>query len=281
MKKLNSLEVILLLIIAVLSIGIFVVGDTLAEQSSGTPDSGEDSILKETYDNLKGLGYGSEDGSYGGMWNRIISAANWVPNGTVSEDTVVSGYTFYDESRTEKTGTLDFPSYEVQSLQAKDFRDSNGSDSWSSWTKTNTTPEVWYDGRTGLYWSASQGSKTNQFTISACDFFTTTPRGNYDGSDPDCGDAINTCGTLALDADGDGTADTSWYLPTQAELMQVYLNGIYLATSTAWVTGNDFWSSTENQHIYSIAWYTTLYPGSTYYNLKTTSYSVRCVLRDL
>ncbi len=56
MKKLNSLEVILLLIIAVLSIGIFVVGDTLAEQSSGTPDSGEDSILKETYDNLKGLG---------------------------------------------------------------------------------------------------------------------------------------------------------------------------------------------------------------------------------
>ena len=49
--------------------------------------------------------------------------------------------------------------------------------------------------------------KTNQFTISACDFFTTTPRGNYDGSDPDCGDAINTCGTLALDADGDGTAD--------------------------------------------------------------------------
>ena len=281
MKKLNSLEIILLLIIAVLSIGIFVVGDTLAEQSPGSPDSEEDSILKETYDNLKGLGYGSEEGSYGGMWNRIISSAEWVPNGTVSEDTVVSGYTFYNGSRTEKTGTLDFPSYEAQSLQAKDFRDSNGSDSWSSWTKTNTTPEVWYDGRTGLYWSASQGSKTNQFTISACDFFTTTPRGNYDGSDPDCGDAINTCGTLALDADGDGTADTSWYLPTQAELMQVYLNGIYLATSTAWVTGNTFWSSTEYQSNSSYAWYTNLYYGYTSNLTKTTSYSVRCVLRDL
>ena len=281
MKKLNSLEIILLLIIAVLSIGIFVVGDTLAEQSPGSPDSEEDSILKETYDNLKGLGYGSEEGSYGGMWNRIISSANWVPNGTVSEDTVVSGYTFYNGSRTEKTGTLDFPSYEAQSLQAKDFRDSNGSDSWSSWTKTNTTPEVWYDGRTGLYWSASQSSQTNQFTISTCDFFTTTPRGDYDGTDADCGNAINTCGALALDADGDGTADTSWYLPTQAELMQAYLNGIYLSTSTAWVTGNTFWSSTELQHSYSNAWYTYLYYGYTIFTNKSISYSVRCVLRDL
>ena len=57
MKKLSSLEIVLLLIIAVLSIGIFVVGDTLAEQSGDTPDSGENSILKETYDNLKGLVY--------------------------------------------------------------------------------------------------------------------------------------------------------------------------------------------------------------------------------
>jgi len=281
MKKLNSLEIILLLIIAVLSIGIFVAGDTLAEQSPGSPDSLEDSILKETYDNLNDLGYGSEEGSYGGMWNRIISSANWVPNGTVSEDTVVSGYTFYDESRTEKTGTLDFPNYEAQSLQAKDFRDQNGSDSWSSWKKANTNPEVWYDSRTGLYWSASQSSQTNQFTISTCDFFTTTSRGDYDGSDPDCGNAINTCGTLVLDADGDGTADTSWYLPTQAELMQAYLNGIYLGTSTAWVTGNNFWSSTENQNYISYAWYTYLNYGYTTNVNKTTSYSVRCVLRDL
>jgi hypothetical protein len=215
------------------------------------------------------------------MWNRIISAANWVPNGTVSEDTVVSGYTFYNGSRTEKTGTIDFPNYGVQSLQAIDFRNSNGSDSWSSWTRTNTNPEVWYDSRTGLYWSAHQGSKTNQFTSSICDFFTTTPRGIYDGSDPDCGNAINTCGTLALDANGDGTADTSWYLPTQAELMQAYLNGIY-RTSVAWVTGSNYWSSTERYDSYASAWYVNLSDGTTRSDGKNMGgFSLRCVLRDI
>ena len=282
MKKLNSLEIILLLIIAVLSIGIFVAGDTLAEQSPGSPDSLEDSILKETYDNLNDLGYGSEEGSYGGMWNRIISSANWVPNGTVSEDTVVSGYTFYDESRTEKTGTLDFPNYEAQSLQAKDFRDQNGSDSWSSWKKANTNPEVWYDSRTGLYWSASQGSQiTNEFTIATCDFFTTTPRGSYNGTDAGCGNAINTCGTLSLDANGDSILETTWYLPTQAELMQAYLDGIYLGTSAEWSTGSNFWSSTENQALTNCAWSTTSHDGNMSYNDKTDNKSVRCVLRDL
>ena len=282
MKKLSSLEIVLLLIIAVLSIGIFVVGDTLAEQSGDTPDSGENSILKETYINLQGLGYGSDEGSYGGMWNRIISAANWVPNGTVSENKVSLGYTFYNGSRTLKTGTLDYPNYEAQSLQAKDFRDSNGSDSWSSWEKKNTNPEVWYDKRSGLYWSPNQGNFTNSFTISTCAFFSTTKRGDYNGGDPtNCGNAIEQCATLSLDANGDGTNETKWYLPTQAELMQAYLNGIYLRTNINWVTGNSFWSSTEDQINNSSAWYVTLNYGNTSSKYKTTSYAVRCVLRDL
>jgi len=282
MKKLNSLEIILLLIIAVLSIGIFVVGDTLAEQSGDTPDSGENSILKETYINLQGLGYGSDEGSYGGMWNRIISAANWVPEGTVSEDKVLPGYTFYNGSRTLKTRNIKLSYYEAQSLQAKDFRDSNGSASFSSWEKTNASPEVWYDERSGLYWSPSWGNFTNQFTISTCAFFSTTKRGDYNGGDPtNCGNAIEQCATLSLDANGDGTNETKWYLPTQAELMQAYLNGIYLRTNTNWVTGNSFWSSTELQHNTRYAWYVTLDSGSTNRTTKTTSSAVRCVLRDL
>ena len=282
MKKLNGLEIVLLLIIAILSIGIFVVGDTLAEQATGTPESGEDSILRETYDNLNGLGYGSEEGSYSGIWNRIISSANWVPNGTVSEDKVFPGYTFYNGSRTLKTGTLDYPNYEAQSLQAKDFSIANGSASWSPWEKTNTSPEVWHDKRSGLYWSSSQGNFTNSFTISTCTFFSTTKRGDYNGGDPtNCGNAIEKCATLSLDANGDGTNETKWYLPTQAELMQAYLNGIYLRTNTTWATGNNFWSSTENQNNISTAWCVSLYNGTTNLNSKTYSYAVRCVLRDL
>lgn len=277
--KLNRLEILILVLISVMGISTFVVSSTLAEQSGSSPDSGEDSILKETYDTLSGLGYGSETGSNGAIWNRIISSATWVPDGTATENKVVSGYTFYDGSRTVKTGTLDHPNYEAQSLQAKDFRDSNASASWSSWTKTNTSPEVWYDGRTGLYWSPIQASKTNNFTISSCDFFTTTPRGDYDGTDVDCGDAINTCATLSIDADGDSSADGNWYLPTQAELMQAYLNGIYLRTNTTWVSGNTFWSSTEYSS--SNAWNTGLNTGGTNFNNKLNSYTVRCVLRDL
>jgi len=279
--KLNRLEILILVLISVIGIGTFVVSSTFAEKSGSSPYSEEDSILKETYNTLKGLGYGSETGSNGPIWNRIISSSTWVPNGTATEDDVVLGVTFYEGSRTLKTGTLDYPNYEAQSLQAKDFRDANASDSWSSWTKTNTTPEVWYDGRTGLYWSAVQGSMTNEFAISTCDFFTTTPRGNYSGADTDCGNAINACATLSLDANGDAVADSKWYLPTQVELMQAYLNGIYLSTSTSWVTGNIFWSSTERQNSSSNAWDTTLYNGTTSVTNKTSSYSVRCVLRDL
>ena len=277
--KLNRLEILILVLISVIGIGTFVVSSTLAEQSVGSPDSGVDSVLKETYNTLVGLGYGSEVGSNGPIWNRIISSSTWVPDGGVTEGDVKAGVEFYEGSRTLKTGTLDYPQYEVQSLQAKDFRDYNASDSWSSWTKTNTSPEVWQDERTGLYWSPSQGSMTNEFTIALCDFYTTTPRGNYSGADTDCGIAINACATLSLDANGDGTAESNWYLPTQAELMQAYLNGIYLSTNTTWVGTSYHWSST----VYSStnAWSTTLNYGYTSVVNKTNRYSVRCVLRDL
>ncbi len=282
MKKLNNLEFVLLLVIAVLAIGVFVVTDSLAEQGTGTPDSGEDSILKATYDSLSGLGFGSDEGSYSPMWNRIRSSATWVPDGTVSESDVLKGKIFYEGGRVPKTGTLDYPSYEAQSLQAMDFRDPNGSGSFSSWERTNANPMVWQDKRSGLYWSPSYAKSTNEFTLSTCPFFSTTPRGDYNGGDPtNCGTAIETCATLSLDANGDGTNETKWYLPTQAELLQAYLDGIYQRTDTSWVTNNYFWSSTQSQSTSSGAWYVALDRGSTLLSTKTSSYGVRCVLRDL
>jgi len=279
--KLNKTEIVITILIAVIILGTYVVSTTLAEQSGGSPESGEDSVLIDTYNTLKGLGYGSEVGSNGAVWNRIISSSTWVPDGGVTEGDVRTGIGFYEGTRTLKTGSMKLIDWEKQSLLRKDNRDSTDYGETSSWIKTNTTPEVWYDEVTGLYWSASQGSMTNGFTISTCDFFTTTPRGNYDGSDVDCGNAINACATLSLDANGDTVADTNWYLPSQIELMQAYVNGIYKKTSTSWVGASNFWSSTEAQGNTSIAWYTHLYSGNTVNNTKTTSYAVRCVLRDL
>ncbi|HOV29764.1 MAG TPA: DUF1566 domain-containing protein [Candidatus Dojkabacteria bacterium] len=141
------------------------------------------------------------------------------------------------------------------------------------------TPEVWKDERTGLYWSPRQGSMSNEFTIITCDFFTTTPRGNYSGSDPDCGNAINTCATLSLDADGDGTNETDWYLPTQIEMMQAYIDGIYAVTNKDWVTENNFWSSTESKSNSGDAYPVYLSHGYTYFYFKTDTLSTRCVRR--
>lgn len=281
MKKLNSLEIILLLIIAVLSLGIFVVGDTLAEQSSDTPESGEDSILKETYDNLKGLGYGSENGSYGGMWNRIISAANWVPEAGISEEDVKSGVEFYEGSRTLKTGSMKVIDWEKQSLLQSDYLEPVDYGETSSWIKTNTSPEVWYDEVTGLYWSPSQGSKTHVCVREMCSFFTTVPRGDYDGNNPNCGNAINTCATLSLDANGDGIADTNWYLPSQLELLQAYINGIYKKTSTSWVTTYRFWSSTEALGYNDAYWMVPLNNADMSFMAGGNLNPLRCVLRDL
>lgn len=278
--KLSRLEVLIVILIAIFGIGTFVVSKAIAEQSPGTPNSGVNSILKETYETLKSLDYGFETGSNGAIWNRIISSANWVPNTGLTEADVLKSKTFYEDSRTIKTGTLDFPLYTDQSLQAKDYRDSNASSTWSTWSKSNSSPEVWLDTRTGLYWSPKQtGTYSNEFTIASCDFFTTTPRGNYNGADPDCGNAINVCANLSLDANGDATPETKWYLPTQAELMQAYLDGIYLGANTTWTTGDNYWSSTENS--ITNAWNTNLNHGSTYGSNKTSSYSVHCVHRDL
>lgn len=283
--KLTRLEKILIVLIVGILASTFVITKVLAEQSTGTPNSEVNSVIKDVYENLVNLEYGSETGSNGPMWNRIISSSLWVPEGTITEADVVNGKTFFNSSRVEKTGTLDFPKYEDMSLQAKDYRDSNASTTWSSWTLTSgaATTGVYKDNRTGLYWSAMLGSAnsfTNEFTIISCPFFTTVPRGDYNGGNVNCGDAINACATLSLDLNGDSTPETNWYLPTQAELMQAYLNGIYLSTNPTWVTANNFWSSTEIQDISTYAWYTHLNHGNTHYNLKTTSSSVRCVHRD-
>ena len=81
-----------------------------AEQTGQTPESGAISRIKQAYDMLGTLDYGSEVssslGDWGAMWNRLISAAEWTPDATVTNDKVVLGETFYANSRTQDTGTL-------------------------------------------------------------------------------------------------------------------------------------------------------------------------------
>lgn len=294
----------------------------LAEQSGNTPDSGSTSRIIETYDSIDTLGYGSDSaGAWGdwGMWNRIRSAGEWTPSGNASPAQVLSGYTFYSDSRNKLKGNLSLTGdattadvadgktfynnsttlltgtaklamdYSLQQYNEYDdfegpvgngepIEDYTGDE--ASWKNSSTN--VWRDERTGLYWSNNLGNFTNLFPNqdhSTCDFFSSTPRGTYNGLDTDCGDAINTCGSLSLDADGDGTPENDWYLPTQKELQQAYLNGMFNHTGSSFTTTGWFWSSSEVSVNSSTAWRILMHYGSTSGGNKASVNGVRCVSR--
>lgn len=290
----------------------------LAEQSGDTPDSGVTSYIKQIYDSLVTLTYGSDAGggwgNWGAMWNRIRSAAEWTPAGTATADEVADGETFYSGSRSLQTGNAALgPDWSKQSLQDyDDYRgyrydwntyewiteDEDNTDEESVWVHTSGTEDagVWQDTRTGLYWSADQGNMTNLFTrvqtvpgTYDCPFFDSDPRGSYTGGDEDCGDAINYCATLELDADGDAVDDVGWYLPSQKELMQASIDGMYNQTTpdfTGLYRGETegyplyFWSATELSVSDSNTWVVGTAYGGAGDGGEDGSYSVRCAFRD-
>ena len=268
-----------------------------AEQTGSSPESGATSRLKLVHDWLVAKSNpnygGTQPADYpydrGTYWNRILYSAFWEPDGTATESDVLSGKTFYSGSnnRVQKTGTLPPPTspgaYYEQFVQYDDASASDYTGEESTWTNTNALSgsEVWYDTRTGLYWARSEpATKTNSFTISSCDFYTTTPRGSYSGADADCGDAINACANLSLASTQGESADTDWYLPSQKELQEAYADGIYNKTSAAFTTTSLFWSSTERSSISSSAWRVGLRTGATDASDKGFGSATRCVRRD-
>jgi hypothetical protein len=297
--------------IAAVMITVPITSLVFAEQSGGSPESGAVSRIKAIYDSLVSLGYGSDSaggwGDWGNMWNRIRSAGEWTPDATATSDDVVAGETFYGSSRTEVTGSAQL-AQEFSLQQYVEFDDYEGTvegdidpgfplDDYegeeSEWT--NTLPlaggvEVWKDERTGLYWSHYLGDYSNVFpdqNHSDCDFFDESlhaTRGDYSCSGPDCdtdcGNAINACAQLSLDADGDGIDETNWYLPTQKELQQAYLDGIFNQAGSSFTTTNYFWSSSEVSVSSVYAWIVNLADGNASNDHKAMDFAVRCVVRD-
>ena len=269
-----------------------------AETVGSSPESGATSKLKSAYDFLvsKGTNYGDSKPSdwiypsYGTYWNRILYAASWEPDGTATEADVVEGATFYSGSnnRVQQTGRV--IDYSKQSLiHTDDYGASDETGEEPAWINTNSSSgnEVWYDTRTSLYWARSQpAALTNNFVspaIDGCPFFTTDPRGNYGTSstDPDCGDAINACAVLSLASQEGSSADTDWYLPSQKELQQAYVDGIYNQTSSSFCPHIALFASTENDDdgtSYAVYRYISNGYGGT--KLKSTATPVKCVRRD-
>ena len=316
-KKNTPVFIIIAFIVIFFTIPLILQTKINAEQSGETPESGVTSKIKQIYDSLVSLTYGSDSagawGDWGSYWNRIRSAAEWTPGGDATESDVISGKTFYGGSRAERTGTWTFSGdaatsdvvsgktfYNNSSTQLVgtltivdystqspiDFDDAKYGDSTGAGdtgteeaTWTNTSTNVWQDTRTNLYWSNYRGNYTNSFNSdhSTCPFFGLVDKGSYDGLDSDCGNAINACGTLSLDSDGDATPETDWYLPSQKEYQQAYLDGMLNQTGATFTESRNFWSATEVSDAAANAWYTKVDRGRTWGAVKTNAYSARCI----
>ena len=148
------------------------------------------------------------------------------------------------------------------------------------------TGKVYRDLRTGLYWADSYDTVSNNNTPDTLTNSFTIGTGCTDAdiNNGTClqdnyqvkGNAIQYCLNLSLDATGDGTDETDWYLPSQKELMQAYLDGANNNFPHA-----NYWygSSTEYYSITGNAWSIGPYYGITDYVAESNGHYVRCVRR--
>jgi hypothetical protein len=175
-KKIFTLIGSILIALIIVAASLFIYRIAKAEQSGGSPESGATSRLKTIYNSLVALGHGSDAagswGDWGAFLNRIRSAGEWVPNGTVTVTDVKNGITFYNDSRTVKTGTYPNPT----GCSTQQWHDSSGSATEGNncsltWTTNpspvagddNKTGRGGLDPRTGLTWS--QYLKNNAGTV--------------------------------------------------------------------------------------------------------------------
>jgi hypothetical protein len=281
----NSMKKTLIIALCVVVFGLVsfkTITNVIAEQGGFSPDSGATSRIGTLSGLLTTSGYGSDTNTpnWGSMWNRIYTSAMWTPSDTTATVAdVASGKTFYaGNNRTKITGTLVAApaiDYSLQKNATKDNYLGTYTAEEASWSDVGTyalgstglsSGLVRLDGRTGLKWSASSTATniTNSFTLSA------------DGARPTGGNAIAFCNGLNSASFG---GKTNWYLPTQAELMQAYIDGIY-SQNTSFGTTNYFWSSSEVSDYSAYAWRVYLYSGYTRDVNKTSDGAVRCVSRD-
>ncbi len=291
----------------------------LVTSGFGTESSGDHGNFGVKWNRIASSAYWIPDGDataedvvtgktfYGG--NRTEQTGTLSLTGDATVDDVVSGKTFYSDSFTKLTGTapepidfslMQFNEYDdYEGLATGSIDPTNPIDDYEGdeaiWTNTSTN--VWKDERTGLFWSADvstlglglPATYSNAFpnqVHTTCPFFSSNPRASYDGLTASCGNAINVCGTLSYDRDNDGEAETDWYLPTQKELMQAYIDGMYnqaganLEGAATFTTTNFFWSSSEVSFYPTNAWGVSLLVGNTNLNAKASTFAVRCVSRD-
>jgi hypothetical protein len=190
MKTKNSkIKIILAGLVILTILGLAGYKIARAEQTGSSPESGATSYLKSLYATLQTAGYGSDTNTpnWGTYWNRIVTAAEWVPSGTATANTVNSGSTFYSTSRTLSTGIYPNPTNcPNQVWDANEGAATQTTNCSLTWT-TNPSPVTGDDNpssggnmdpRTGETWSKDLYNNAGTLAFSS----TTNSAFSWDGS---------------------------------------------------------------------------------------------------
>lgn len=132
----------------------------------------------------------------------------------------------------------------------------------NSYCGTSDTGADAKDDSTGLIWSMPCNG-------SGCASFSDSSPLTYSWDNSAANNNSRTSSQLCSD-------HTGWSLPHQKQLMQAYIDGSYGNLEASGV-GRDYWSASTVSSSTTLAWYTNLSNGNTYYNTKTSAYYVRCV----
>lgn len=241
------------------------------EQSGGAPESNSTSYIQSLYTALQTATYGSDTASpsWGTYLNRLKTAAQWVPSGTVTAANVTKGKTFYGSDRNLQTGT-----YAVGNCPTQQYDENNGIDPTTQTincvdTITWTVPSGSIAGTekqdpvSGIIWSNLLLRSGSTVVFSS----TTNTLWSWDASAATNIAVGNKTAITLCSGMGNG-----WRLPTQKELMQAFIDGEYFNLS--WPE-NNFWSLT--QYSSTNALYVNFANGGVSTDTKTTTAPVRCV----
>jgi hypothetical protein len=87
---------------------------------------------------------------------------------------------------------------------------------------------------------------------------------------------LNNGKTAAALCSGGDHGQTGWFLPSQKQIMQAYIDGSYGNLEATGVY-HYYWSATTSANFTNNAWVTYLSNGYTQATIQTAAYYVRCV----
>ncbi|GEM_PF-6899161 len=240
-----------------------------------TPESGQDSRLKQLSDELAGLNYGSEtvgsEDDWGAYWNRIRSAAQTPFNGALALGVTNGGNSDYPATTGGISDTSPLPDGSYRS----DWLECNSGNDYCGLDDEGGNIADMLDQHTGLIWSERIATADNWFTANNCHQPETeenpgTCVGNTDSACKCVKKETAKTGCESRVENGGG-----WRLPHQKELMLAYIHGSAAVLSDP---ANQYWSSTTVFGSAQHASITSLSNGNTFNAVKATApRAVRCV----